>query len=421
MPVFPGPIISPPSGDPIPDAPWLEHGTDFRRFPAAYCALIKGYCLEGNVENDFVVQNNKAQRPPLYCVESFFLLMWQIRQWYHAPWMHWSKKGREPLNGLTSELATPPGVIAANQKRYIQNWACGFYNTPGAAVFGKMWRDPNDPDWSGDVKFPLGTCVFKILLTDATEEEIMTLKGAPTMKGVIAPPGPTPDNAPDPTTRNDFHTDLRLLQVDFAVRDDRAPIGWVFGAFMYDGRKLNENPWDRLIPVGLMWGNSPELTQNEFEKGNKPTEQWLNPDAQKLMDILGGTKPSLGWNGRMNGPVDNFISACASCHSLAQKTGESRLVFKPPPVQLADGRWVPQNDASTMQWFRNTPAGMPFTLGATSGDYSLQLMIGWHNYQDWRNSNKSPVSKWWSGKKFYCGTLLGCRRVHRTPCDGEYP
>jgi len=51
-----------------------------------------------------------------------------------------------------------------------------------------------------------------------------------------------------------------------------------------------------------MWGNSPELTQEAFEKGNKPTEQWLNPDAQKLMEMLGGTKPSPGWNGRLNGP-----------------------------------------------------------------------------------------------------------------------
>ena len=174
-----------------------------------------------------------------------------------------------------------------------------------------------------------------------------------------------------------------------------------------------------------MWGNSPEFTQKEFEKGNKPTEQWLNPDAQKLMGILGGTKPSSGWNGRMNGPgrkttlvspiattrllskecqlintdlvtVDNFISACASCHSLAQKSGESRLIFRPKPVQLPEGRWVPQDDEMTMLWFRNVPAGKPFTKGGTSGDYCLQLMRGWQNYQDWRNSSKCAVT----GKKF---------------------
>lgn len=61
------------------------------------------------------------------------------------------------------------------------------------------------------------------------------------MKAVIAPPGPSPNKAPDPRKRNDFPTDLRLLQVDFAVRDDRAPIGWVFGTLIYDGRRLDKN------------------------------------------------------------------------------------------------------------------------------------------------------------------------------------
>ena len=72
MPVLPGPI-SPPSGDSISDAPWLNPESDFRRSPAAYCALIKEYCLEGNVhmgpeKDDFVVQNNMVCCPPLYSV-----------------------------------------------------------------------------------------------------------------------------------------------------------------------------------------------------------------------------------------------------------------------------------------------------------------------------------------------------------------
>ena len=38
--------------------------------------------------------------------------------------------------------------------------------------------------------------------------------------------------------RNNFVSDLRLTQVDFAVRDDRAKIGWVFGTFMYDSEEF---------------------------------------------------------------------------------------------------------------------------------------------------------------------------------------
>jgi len=85
---------------------------------------------------------------------------------------------------------------------------------------------------------------------------------------------------------------------------------------------------------------------------------------------------------------------------VSQKSGKSDRVFQPPPDQLRDGRWVPHDDKKTMKWFRNIPAGEPFDEGATSGDYSLQLMVGWHNYQDWRNLNKSRMSRWLMGKKF---------------------
>ena len=29
--------------------------------------------------------------------------------------------------------------------------------------------------------------------------------------------------------------------MDWAVRDDRAPIGWVFGTYMFDGSQKEEN------------------------------------------------------------------------------------------------------------------------------------------------------------------------------------
>lgn len=51
---------------------------------------------------------------------------------------------------------------------------------------------------------------------------------------------PTADPA-DPTKRKMFPyaSEVRLVQVDFAVVDPRAPIGWVFGTFMYDGTKTD--------------------------------------------------------------------------------------------------------------------------------------------------------------------------------------
>jgi hypothetical protein len=42
--------------------------------------------------------------------------------------------------------------------------------------------------------------------------------------------------------------------------------------------------------------------------------------------------------------------------------------------------------------FRNIPSGEPFTRNSTSGDYSLQLMIGFHNYQSWLASTRGPFT-----------------------------
>ena len=65
-------------------------------------------------------------------------------------------------------------------------------------------------------------------------------------------------------------------------------------------------PWDRIIPVGLMWGNDPQLNQAAFEAGDKPKESWINPRAEEIRKKLGGRRPSWGWNGRMNGPGEQL-------------------------------------------------------------------------------------------------------------------
>ena len=78
-------------------------------------------------------------------------------------------------------------------------------------------------------------------MTEATENEVPCLKGSPTLKAVIATPASAARKPyPNALERKTYAEDLRLLQVDFAVRDDRIPagpegIGWVFGTFIYDG------------------------------------------------------------------------------------------------------------------------------------------------------------------------------------------
>ena len=143
LPAAPGPDLGVPSDELEDRAPWLK--IDFRKDPKQYCEVIKEYCWEGMVENDFDAHKNK------------------VRDWYHAPWMHWNQNGREPMHGLTFERPTPPFELSATQPRQLQTWACGFYNRAGASLFGRIWADPANPRWDNTTnKFPEGSCVFKV-------------------------------------------------------------------------------------------------------------------------------------------------------------------------------------------------------------------------------------------------------------------
>src|ERR1700730_15282433 len=80
-----------------------------------------------------------------------------------------------------------------------------------------------------------------------------------------------------------------------------------------------------------------------------------NHDLESLPYL--NTFPSHSVNFRYCRPADNFISACLSCHSVAQKIPEEDVckdeldVLVPPnPVQDRKGQWIPEDDKITMKW-----------------------------------------------------------------------
>lgn len=119
LPHAPSPLIPAPGlpGDfEGKNAPWLK--VDYEKDPEQFAKIIREYCFDGNVEKDFRLNENT------------------VRDWYHAPWMHYRDPNsncteREPINGFTFERATPAGEFAATQKDTLQNWAVGFYNATG--------------------------------------------------------------------------------------------------------------------------------------------------------------------------------------------------------------------------------------------------------------------------------------------------
>jgi hypothetical protein len=255
-----------------------------------------------------------------------------------------------------------------------------------------MWADPNNPNWTKDISFPMGSLVFKMIYTNATNDEVPMLEGAPSWEGLIAAQSADPTKKPDPAVRDKTNPQrVRLIQMDFAVRDDRAVTGWMWGTFMYTNTS-GKTGWDGLIPVGLQWGNDHELTQAAYDAGKRVQQSWINPEADAVRISLHGGRPSFGWNGRLNGPADNFASACASCHSTAQRPVKIGMA-QPTPVKQPDGSYRPVNDHETMKWFKDVPCGTPFTEGSITADYSLQLAIGYQHYTKWRHGQPKVPGK----------------------------
>ncbi|XP_078700876.1 uncharacterized protein LOC144927367 [Branchiostoma floridae x Branchiostoma belcheri] len=355
----------PQSGD--EDFPWL--GMDFKTEPERYLRTVRDYCLEGNIESDFRVEENKT------------------RDWYHIPWMSFLPTGREPVHGLTMERPAAPGMLADTQRRRLQTWAVAFYNAPGAFVIGDVWKEPTRPKLDG-VVFPEGTVGFKLLFTEGSEEDIPYLTESPVWEAAIARTPEAPGDRGPPVH-------MRLIQMDVAIRDERADIGWVFGTFVYHSSQCDDAPWRRLVPVCLQWGNDPDLTLQRYQEGARPVQTWNNPRIREL-GILPSSRPYLGWLGRANGPVDNFKSCCASCHSTATVPDKDNSVPRPVPPSR------PGKDGELMRWFRNLKAGEPFEEGRKSMDYSQQLKSSIKQYNEWAKEHRPKtflhgVTVWWQG------------------------
>jgi len=322
--------------------PWKAF--DFRTQPEAYLLAVRRYLFEGNVNPatpnaPWTIQNNP------------------IRKWYHAPWLDAGTNGREFINGLTRELASVPGQLWTNppQNVAVQNWAVGFYNVPGGYILGKVWCNPTSPTLT-PVRFPEGTVSAKLLFTEAPLSQVPFLRGSVEWTANINSVPVNPRSPRRPQT-------MRLLQIDLAVRDIRnTDTGWVFGTLIYNPESGSQNPWERMQPVGVMWGDDPTVTPSN---GLPIKETWLNPAVARLMQHY-------GWAKRLNGPVDNPLSSCHSCHATAGW----------PPKDLTPPRG--SSDEERLFWFRNIRAGEPFATGQSSFDYSLQLAVG---IREFKNAN----------------------------------
>jgi len=329
------------TGEPAPAFLSIDFTQDWR----AYADAVLAYALEGNVAVDFNVASNPT------------------RKWYHALWMHVGPSGREFLHGLTKERPTDPNQLADGLATSFDTWAVGFYNAQGATTFANIWADPCNPAID-DVYFPIGTTSFKLLFTTATSASVPYLAGSPEWDADIGPNGSRIRK-------------VHLYQVDIAVRDPRSlQTGWVFGTYVYQGTQPGTDPWKKLVPVGLSWGNDRFVAP-----GGALHQNVINAELEGKIYGWAG-RPELGWGGRLNGPADNKVSSCTSCHGSAQYPRSDELGNLPrTPAQVSDYQ------RRLAEYFRDIFAGGVFdaetkyfatqiSVLARPLDYSLQTQIG---------------------------------------------
>ena len=291
--------------------PW--ENVDFRKDWRKYLEAVLKYCLEGNVDVEFKGQDNP------------------IRKWYHAPWMHddseptegGKRQGRECHYGLTRERRSRAKELHPLQTTdKVQNWAVSLYSDRGGYTLGRIWNTPDGFPDPSNATFPDHTVSFKLLFTAAPVSEVPYLANSYVVTANI-----NPDGAPAiPFKRVD--RDVRLLQLDVAVKDPRVAetSGWIFGTFIYDGSQPGSSPFERLVPVGLSWGDEVDEKSDIDRDGafanDRLKESILNSDLIPIRpsDTNWGNKAYVthhGLGGRLNGPVDNKYSSCMSCHGRA--------------------------------------------------------------------------------------------------------
>jgi hypothetical protein len=329
---------------------------DFRTDWRGYMNAVLDYALDGNedgtdagVPTAFLVRDNNK------------------RNWYHGLWMDRGSAGREFLHGLTSERATRDSQLGDGVPGGDPTWAVGFYNEIGATTFAKVFQDPCQPNLN-DILFPVGTVSFKLLFSGASSTKVTYLQGAPSWQADINREGTDPTKRVQP---------LQLLQIDIAIRDPRAGVGgWVFGTFVYNSGVSSTDPWRRLKPVGLMWGEDANAEANAAVK-----QSVINTELQGVT-YGWAARPEMGWKGRLNGPLDNLISSCMSCHGSAQFP-RSALLGNLPSAPAADAAYGER----LRVYFRDVAPGGVFDpathfLGdntpvqAIGLDYSLQIQTG---------------------------------------------
>ena len=291
--------------------------------------------------------------------------------WYNEPWLGYT---RESIHGTYAAGQFGPSVFAGTGlKTTFDTYVLTYYDERAAYTLYKVWGSGAvNPDVkTANFQFDEGSVIVKTAVF--VSDDPKTQKNWwPATDGAAVWPiyAAIPEQQSGaPTVLNAY-----VIQFDIIVKDSAASpkTGWVFTTLVYD-RKASGDAWDKMVPLGAMWGNDPDVDSSS--RSRPPLhETWINPAAPKY------STQTLGWGGRLAGPNDgarNDIqvgkkqmddypnSSCLSCHGPAewqpaQHRQVSFLLPSIPSQQPGQIPFKPCPDAKTGEWYIcSPPPGSP--------------------------------------------------------------
>jgi hypothetical protein len=306
------------------------------------------------------------------------------RGWYNEPWL---SAQREPIHGTYVGSSDFPKALFAGSglAKDFSTYVLTYYSSRAAttqyAVWGKTALNPAIKKISTQVQE--GGVIVKLALSTANADTW------PVMAGTQQWPLYITTNA---TTGNHASPQVDMasvMQFDMIVKDTQsAPqTGWVFSTLVYDKDAPGVDVWDKMVPLGVMWGNDP---QSNSALPNPPPlkENWINPAAP------GYAKMTLGWGGRLSGPNDGALndaiygtgknrkvaanlpsSSCMSCHGPSEWPFKSFLLpTTTMPPQNPQGDYLvmwPPGSPQWMRWFQSRNGSTPQDVGTVAFDYDM--------------------------------------------------
>lgn len=370
--------------------------------------VLKGKPLNKYNAHKYIMALKKHIKSPM----KTFLLnpkKWNISQqegWYSMLWAgqevsktHW--EGRDSIYGTYTGQIIAKNVYAKyGLKVDIRNHAAIYYDETAAYTLGKVWEKCNKATLScipsvqnNEAQFKEGAIVIKSAGVTATPEEWPVLKGAAKWKIFRKPfnlNGTVENSKPKVT-------DIRVGIFDIIVKDSiSAPeTGWVFATLVYDKDAKGDNAWDKMIPLGAMWGNDPDINSAQNPLAQLE-ENYINPNAPVW------ATETLGYGGRLSGPFDIAVkydvsvdgkivkslrsSSCLSCHGTSSyiPNNSHMNTFFYPAKEYNKHPWEMYTPGSNEwnKWFQNRWGDVPQSnnKNAIALDYSTFLEAALMNY-----------------------------------------